>query len=401
MKLLFICQYYYPEQFKINDICENLSKNGHEITVLTGLPNYPNGIVEKKYRFGRNREENIKGVKIIRSWLIGRGKNKLKLALNYLSFMISSSLKALFLKKDFDAIYIYQLSPITMAVSGIILKFITKKPLALYCFDLWPESLISGGKGKTSFVYKIMYIFSRWIYKQSDIIIFSSKQFEKYFRETLRINKSFYYLPIYAEDLFDNIEKNSDEKSFNLVFAGNIGEMQSIETILYAANEIRNIENIFFHIVGDGSAKKRCMEISQGLNLRNVIFHGRYPLNEMTKFYNMADAFLITLKNDPELSYTLPGKVQTYMAAGKPIIGAINGETEIVINESKCGLCVPAEDYFDLAEKIKMIYYNKEKSEEFGKNGKKYYQEHYLKQRYFAKFDSILNCLIKTKKDIK
>ena len=170
MKLLVVCQYFYPEQFKVNDICYELVKEGHEVTVLTGLPNYPSGKVSRRYRGFKNRQEEVKGVKILRSWLIGRGKSNMTLAANYLSFALSASFKALGMKKDFDAILVYQLSPITMAIPAIILKRITKKPLIIYSFDLWPESIASAGISAKSPIYKVLLKFSRWIYQSADEI---------------------------------------------------------------------------------------------------------------------------------------------------------------------------------------------------------------------------------------
>lgn len=394
MKILFVCQYYYPEQFKINDICSELAKGGHEITVLTGLPNYTSGIVKNEYRGYNNRVEIIDGVKVVRSWLRGRGKGNINLGLNYLSFAISATFKALFLKKDFELILVYQLSPVTMALPAILLKWLTKVPMALYCFDLWPESVISGGISTDSRVYKVLYKMSRWIYSKADLILTSSKQFAEYFSDTLKLNKKIVNLPIYAEDIFDDISKNTDGKT-NLVFAGNIGEMQSVETIIKAANELKANKDILFHIVGDGSARLTCFELTESLGLKNIIFHGSFPLSEMPKFYSLADAFLVTLKANKAISYTLPGKVQTYLAAGKPIIGAIDGETSLVIKEAKCGLCSEAEDYLALAENIRKFYSEDEMKSIYSANSKKYYDNNFSKQIYFEKLNDIFNEITK------
>lgn len=392
MKLLLVCQYFYPEQFRVNDICFELAKEGHEITVLTGLPNYPSGIVDKKYKWFKNRKEEINGVKVIRSWLLGRGKSTKRLALNYISFAISSTLKALFLKKDFDLILVYQLSPVTMALPAILLKKLTKKPLILYCHDLWPESIASAGISSDSIIYSTLLKISKWIYKSADQIITSSKLFEEYFNSTLGIYDNITHLPVYAEDLFENI--NSTKKSdgtINLVFAGNIGEMQSVETIIYAANELKENKNIKFHIVGDGSSRKKCEELANKMKLNNVIFYGHYPITEMPRFYEIADAFLVTLKANKVISYTLPNKVQSYMAAGKPIIGAIDGETQMVINNAQCGLCCPAEDYKGLANNIKKFAEEKEKYAVYGKNARQYYDNNFSKKIYMERLNHLLH----------
>ncbi len=272
MKLLVVCQYFHPEQFRVSDICFELVKEGHEITVLTGLPNYPRGIVNQKYKWFKNHREQINGVKVVRSWLVGRGKGNIRLAVNYVSFAISSVIRAMFLKKEFDAILVYQLSPVTMALPGILLKKMTKKPLIIYSHDLWPESIASAGIPQKSKIYQILLKLSRWIYKQADEIFTSSKMFSEYFRTTLKYEKKITHLPVYAEALFENIKlRNKNDEITNLLFAGNIGEMQSVETIIYAANELKNDNKILIHIVGDGSTREKCEQfIAMALTVSSI-----------------------------------------------------------------------------------------------------------------------------------
>lgn len=388
MKILLVCQYFYPERFRVNDICFELVKQGHEVTVLTGLPNYPDGMIKKEYQ--KIRYEEIHGVKVYRSWLVGRGASNKTLFLNYLSFAIFASMKAVTLKGDFDKIIVYQLSPVTMAIPAIVAKTKFKKPLIMYTHDLWPESIVSGGITSKGFIYKIVKKLSKWIYKQADEIWLSSQMFKYYFNDYLNIDKKMTHLPVYAEDLFGSIPQREKDGKTNLLFAGNIGEMQSVETILLAANELKNYENIVFHIVGEGSSKKRCEELKQEFQLENVKFHGSHPLEKMPYYYSIADAFLITLKDNKSISYTLPNKVQSYLAAGKPILGAINGETAAVVNQAECGFVVEAENYFELAKKIKEFADIKNKDYLY-KNSKKFYSENYSKENYFVNLRKALN----------
>lgn len=390
MKILIICQYYYPEPFRISDICETLSQNGHEVTVLTGLPNYPEGQILKPYRKGRKRKELINGVKVIRAFEFGRGKGHAKLFLNYFSFVLSASFKALFMKEEFDVIFVNQLSPVMMAIPAIIYKKRHNKKILLYCLDLWPESLVAGGVKKGSIVYNFFLKVSKWIYKTSDKIFVTSGMFKEYFEHNLLMStNNIEHLPQYAEDLFaQNIYTKKDDK-YHFVFAGNVGEIQSVETIIKAANELRNTENIQFHIVGDGSALEKCKQYASGFNLTDITFYGRLPVEQMPQFYGMASAMLITLKDDAALSYTLPGKVQSYMAAGKPIIAAINGETRRVINEAECGMCCDAEDYKQLANLI-IMFCNSEEKEIMAKNAKAYYIERYSKEKFFTRLEYAL-----------
>jgi glycosyltransferase involved in cell wall biosynthesis len=412
MKLLVISQYFYPEQFRINDVCFQLAAMGHEVIVLTGLPNYPGGNIFDGYEWDSLKEktnyspklkaylEEINGVKIIRSKLSPRKSGKKNLILNYLSFACHTSKIANdFAKKSsdsFDKILVFQYSPVTMVLPGIILKRKLNKPLYLYCFDLWPESIVSAGLPNHGVLYQLIYFLSKWIYKQADKIFISSKNFRTYFQNKLGIYKNIFYLPIYAEGLFSSVSNIVEERitihkdNLNLVFAGNIGEMQSVETIIKAARHLESYENIHFHIVGDGSASERCIQMTKDLSVKNITFHGRHPLEEMPYFYEMADAFLVTLKKNEFISYTLPGKVQSYMAAGKPLLAAIDGEVSEVIKDAGCGLCCPAEDDEGLAEIILEFAQDKENRRKYGDCSKAYYEKNFSSEAFFSSLISYL-----------
>lgn len=391
MKILVICQYYYPEPFRVSDICETLQQKGHEVTVLTGLPNYPEGRVLDGYRHGNKRSETINGVKVIRSFEIGRGNSHLKLFINYLSFVVSASLKALFIKEEFDAIFVNQLSPIMMGIPAMVYKRIHHKKILLYCLDLWPASLAAGGIKEGAMIYKLFFLISKWIYKSADMILVTSSMFKDYFKDTLGLAaENIQHLPQYAEDLFEQkADIPQSNGKFNLVFAGNIGDLQSVETIIKAANELRDYSEISFHIVGDGSKLSECKRLSDDFKLVNIVFHGRRPVSEMPFFYGIADAMLITLKDNKTLSYTLPGKVQSYLAAGKPIIGAIYGEARNVIQESNCGLCCDSEDYKGLATII-LQFYNSDKKRNMAESARRYYFENYSKEKFMSKLEDAL-----------
>ena len=387
MKILVICQYYYPEPFRITDICESLVLRGHSVTVLTGLPNYPEGRVLDEYQHGSKRKEILNGVKVIRCFEIGRGKSKIKLFLNYLSYTLSATLKVLFIKEEYDVIFVNQLSPVLMAIPGIVYKKRHKKKLLLYCLDLWPDSLAAGGIKETSAIFKIIHKISKMIYSSADIILVTSSMFKDYFRNVLKIERNnIKHLPQYAEDIFaearfQTLSDSESNKTYNFVFAGNIGDMQSVETIIKAAHELCYCSNILFHILGDGSKLDECKSLSNKLGLKNVKFYGRRPIEEMPVFYELADAMLVTLKDNKTLSYTLPGKVQSYMAAGKPIIGAICGETERVVEEAKCGFICNAEDYQSLAKLI-LKFCDSDETILMSNNAHKYYMENFDKNKF-------------------
>ena len=326
----------------------------------------------------------INGVNIHRCFEIGRGKSKFKLFLNYYSVCLSMLSKAKKLKEKFDVVFINQLSPVMQAWAGIAYAKKHKIPCIMYCYDLWPDSLAAGGIGKNNPIFKYYYKVSNKCYKQVDKLLVTSKSFIDYFVDYHHIDvNKIHYLPQYCEDLFSNIEVKNDKKDneYNYVFAGNIGKMQSVETIIKAANEIRNDKTIKVHIVGDGSNLESCKKLVEEYNLQNVIFYGRRPLEEMPKFYAMADAMIVSLSKNEIISKTLPGKVQSYMAAGKPIIAAIDGECQIVINEAGCGLVCDAEDYKTLSKlfnEFKGIDANKLQT-----NSINYYKMFFAKQKFF------------------
>lgn len=399
MKILVVCQYYYPEPFRISDICEELVKNGNEVTVVTGIPNYPEGVIYKGYGNGDKKDEYINGVHIIRCYTIPRKKGAFYRLLNYYSYAISSSLKILFNSvkaadgSEFDVVFVNQLSPVMMAYAGMLYKWKHNKKLVLYCLDLWPESLAAGGIKKNSVIYKLFDRISGQIYKSCDQILVTSKSFIGYLSQKFAISKnSFTYLPQYAEDLFENVASKAEaKKTIDFVFAGNIGTLQSVDTIIEAAELLKDNKQLLFHIVGGGIELASLQDEVKAKNLENVIFYGRRPVEEMPKFYSMADAMLVTLTGDPLLSLTLPGKVQSYMAAGKAIIGAIDGETKTIVEEAQCGFISKSGDSKALAESIlRFSSLSDEDKESMGLKARIYYTDKFSKNMFFKVLENKL-----------
>jgi glycosyltransferase involved in cell wall biosynthesis len=390
MNILVVYQHYYPEPFRIKDLCESLVKRGHRITVLTGLPNYPEGRIYDGYRGKDKREELLNGVQVIRCYLIPRGRNRLMLFLNYVSFTFFASLTALRLSSDFDVVFAEQTSPVLMTVPAIVYKKKHGKKMLLYCLDPWPDSLAAGGIREGSFFYRLFWPISKWIYASADRLMVSSFSFIDYFVDTFSFDRNgITYLPQYAEELFDCSGEKRNNEQFNLVFAGNVGKAQSVETIIRAANELKDKKDIRFHIIGSGSDLERCQKLVAMLKLDNVLFYGRRPLGEMPGFYKMADAMLITLRDSKSFSSTLPGKVQSYMAAGKAIIGAANGETRKVISEAECGICCAAEDYIELSKAI-LEYYKTKNRELMGLKARTYYENNFSKEQFMITLEKAL-----------
>ncbi|MBQ0098948.1 MAG: glycosyltransferase family 4 protein, partial [Firmicutes bacterium] len=319
----------------------------------------------------------------------GRGNNSFHLIWNYFSFALSGKRYIKKLDKDFDVVLIIQLSPVMLAWPGIKYAKKYNKKTLLYCYDLWPASLIAGGIKKESFIYKVFKKISKKVYDSVDKIAVTSKSFIDYFKQEHNIDKNkLTYIPQYCEDLFLDINPKINDGVFNYVFAGNIGTMQSVETIIKAANIIRNDNTIKIHIVGEGRDLDKCKKLAKDLGLTNITFYGRKPIEEMPKFYAIADAMIVSLAKDDLISKTLPGKVQSIMAAGKPIIASIDGEANLVIKESNCGLVSSAEDYVSLAKN--MEEFKTKDATIFAQNSLKYFNKNFKKEIVIKKLISEL-----------
>lgn len=388
MKILVICQYYAPEPMRIADICKELVRRGHEVDVVTGVPNYPAGVVYDGYRHGKRRDEMIDGVHVHRCFTVARRKGGFFRFLNYYSYALSSSLYVSRRKRKYDVIFVNQLSPVMMASAAVRYRRKHGTPLVLYCLDLWPESLTAGGIRRGSLLYRIFHRISGDLYRRADAIAVTSKDFIGYFTEQFGIApEALSYLPQYAEDLFEP-QPLPEKETVDLTFAGNIGAAQSVETILRAAAKLTDVPSLRFHIVGEGSSLAACQALADELSLTNVCFYGRRPLTEMPDFYRRSDAMLVTLARDPLLSKTLPGKVQSYLAAGKPILGAIDGEAASVIAEADCGLTSPAEDADALAASIRRFLTADRAA--YSKNAYDYYLAHFHKDAFFEDLEALL-----------
>lgn len=390
MKILVICQHYWPEPYPLTSICEHLADRGHEVHVITDVPNYPMGYIYDEYKQGKNRNQTRNGVMINRTFTIGRRKNIVFRMLNYFSYAISSTRYVRKLKDEYDVVFTNQSSPIMMVNAAMVYAKKHKKKAVLYCMDLWPASLAAGGVEEGSLIYKFFEFISRKLYRKADRILITSKMFRSYLEEKFDISDDVIdYLPQYADARFRVMQEVVKKDTVDLVFAGNVGTAQSIDTIIRAARVLKDEKNLVWHIVGDGSELDNLKNLAAELKVQNVRFHGRKPIEEMPKYYGMADAMLVCLTADPFISLTLPNKVQTYMAAGKPIIAAANGEIHNVIHESGCGFCAEAEDVEGLARAVREFLYTKDKKE-LGRNARIYYEKHFTQEMFLEKLETEL-----------
>lgn len=401
MKILIVSEYFSPDVFAVNDIVREMTARGDEVTVLTGLPDYTASRIPWEYHFGRKRRQEMFGAKIVRCPTIVRRKGAFFRALSYLSFAVCGWLYATFRHwDDFDAIYVWQVSPITQAVPAIRLKNRYHKPLFLYCMDIWPECVKAMGFGENSPAFRIVSRMSRRIYRQCDRIAVSSRPFFDYLETADGCDRAkMSYLPQFSPDalLRSDLSKKPDGH-FDFLYLGNIGKAQNVECILRAASKLERTD-FTVHLVGGGTDCDACCALAGKLGLRDkAIFYGPKKMPETLDFYRKADACLLTLSGVNRIGETLPGKLQTYMAAGKTVIGAINGAGEQVIRESECGLCGPADDADALAENLTRFMEEPQKFSECGGKAREYFRKEFTADRYFERLNAVWDELVPSEK---
>ena len=361
MRLLVVSQYFWPENFRINDLVAELVRRGHHVTVLTGLPNYPDGSVFQQFRDDPVRYSQYEGAEVIRVPLITRGKGGLRLMLNYLTFAVSALAVGVWKLRgrQFDVIFAYQLSPVTVGIPATLLRTVKRAPLAFWVLDLWPETLQAIGVVRSPVLLHAVSKLVSFIYKRCDLILAQSKSFipqiKKYAGKDSRIE----YFPSWAESIFvlqNTIpaeEVPSKPGSFNVMFAGNIGDAQDFPAILTAAESLKSHAHIRWLIVGDGRKARWVADEIKRRNLQDcVLMLGRHPVERMPSFFKHASALLVSLKDEPIFSMTIPGKLQSYLAAGIPVVAMLNGEGAAVIENSRSGLTCAAGDHAGLAAAV-------------------------------------------------
>ncbi len=411
MKILIVSQYFWPENFLINDLAAGLREKGHEVTVLTGIPNYPEGHFFPGYDLFKNRRQDYKGVKVIRVPLLPRGQSRsLQLALNYFSFALSASLLGPLLCRDrYDIIFVFQLSPVTVGLPALVLKEMKSAPIMFSVQDLWPESLSATGAVWSPMILKMVERLVRFIYRGCDMILIQSEAFKDAVQQMGVPPQSIFYFPNSAAGIHEQTARATTElpeepavsSGFRIMFAGNIGAAQDFPTILSAAERLREYSDIHWLVVGDGRMASwvKSQLIERGLS-KNVRLLGRHPVESMPRFYALADVMLVTLKREPIFALTIPSKVQSYLAHGKPILAALDGEGARIIEESGAGLTCPAEDAESLAKAVLAMYHKSPlERQAMGQQGLSYFGAHFEQGMLLERLERWMSELGKQDKD--
>ncbi len=401
MRLLIVSQYFWPENFRVNDLALALKQRGHDVTVLTGIPNYPEGAYFPGYGLFQKRAEDYNGVRVVRVPLVSRGKSKrLRLVINYFSFVLFASLLGPFYcRGDYDAIFVFETSPVTVGLPAIVLKWIKKAPIFFWILDLWPENLSATGAVKSPAVLSAVGRLVRFIYSQCDRILISSKGFAKQVTSLGFTAENIHYFPNWVEDAYWAQPKDSLPpdlarlpEGFRIVFAGNIGAAQSFEAILAAAEILRGHKDIHWLIIGDGRMADWVNVQIKERKLEDT-FHmlGRHSPETVVDICAKADALLVSLRPDPAFALTVPGKIQSYLACAKPVIASLDGEGAALIAESGAGLACPAGDARALADAVSSLKaMPREEREKMGGRGLEYCRRNFTRDGLIASLEGWL-----------
>ncbi len=401
-KILVVCQHYWPETFRINDICDYFIENGHDVDVLCGIPNYPKGKFYKDYSYFKKRKQSHKKINVSRAFEIPRGNNSsIRIFMNYVSFPLASLFHIpKLLTKKYDKIFLYQLSPVMMTIAGIVVGKIKKIETTMYVLDLWPENLFSVLPIKNRFLVWLLTKISHWHYRQADkLIVLSDKMKQKIASIPGIDTKKIIVLPqacekIYETEVSDPRLRKKFQGGFNFVFAGNISPAQSFETILDTAERFQKdkINDVRWIIIGDGMSRKWLEQMVEKKGLTNFYFEGKKPINDIPKYTDVADCLIGCLVKSDLLEATIPAKVMSYIAAGRPMLLAMDGEVQELINTTiKCGYVSDAGDsnaFFNNA--VKLYKLSPTKRQIMGKRSKKYHMEHLERNIILGKLQSFI-----------
>lgn len=404
MNIVIFSQLYFPETATINEASARLVEHGHNISIMTGLPNAPGGNIYKGYGFSKRLREVWRGVDVRRNWLVPRGSGSaIMMSLNYLSFVVSCTLGLWRLRgKKIDVVLVNQLSPVTVALPAIVYKWIVRKPMVIWIHDLWPDSVIAAGAMKEGRAYTAIGQMVKVIYRNCDLIFIQSMTMRNIL-EDRGVNIPVVFLPNPIDPHFVPLEKaerpeamKAVPEGFIVMFAGSIGKAQDMPTVLSAASCLRAQKEIHFVIVGDGRDRREAEARVRSLELTNTVhFVGRHPEDTMPAFYASSDVMLVTLRDEPIFSITVPLKIQTYMASAKPIVCNVRGEAARVVNDAQAGFTAPPANPGALAEAILEAYKLRgEALSRLGCNARKYFDQHYGIGKIITTLEETLSGLV-------
>lgn len=405
MKILIISQYFPPEpELKISGLARGLVKLGDEVEILTGYPNYPKGKFYDGYKIRFSLKEDFEGATVHRLPLIpDRNRNALWRIANFLSFMISVLFIGPFKIKKPDIIWVYN-PPLTLGIPASFMSFLFRAPLVVEIQDMWPETLQATGFVDNKLILKIIDLLGKFQYKVASAITVISEGFKNNIESKGVDSSKVFVIENWAyeqESYTDEInytlakEKGLDGK-FNILYAGNMGSAQGLSNLIDAAKILEDLDSIQFVLLGSGIEESILKEMSQRYGLSNVIFLGRLPMDMMASMYSLADALLVHLTDDPLFEITIPGKTQSCLLSGKPVIASVNGDAANLIEKAEAGFTAEAMNPTSLVTAVKNLYNLDEiERNQMGLRGREYYFNNLSPsvqvKKYQKLFEDILN----------
>ena len=389
MRVLIVSQYFWPENFRVNDLVKELVTRGHQVTVLTGVPNYPSGRLFANFREKPEAFSIFEGAQVIRAPMLLRGSGGLRLLLNYLSFVVGATVWGSWRLRGVsaDVVFVFEPSPVTVGLPAVFIGKMKRAPVVFWVLDLWPETLAAIGVVRSPFVLGWVGHLVRFIYDRCALVLGQSQGFLVSISQYCSDKRKIRYFPSWAEDVFTEevvvpaVEVPARTGTFNVMFAGNVGEAQDMPAVLDAAERLGHCDEIRWLIVGEGRKSEWMRGEIQRRGLQDkVLLLGSFPVERMPSFYAHADALLVSLKRNPVFSMTIPGKVQSYLMSGVPLVGMLDGEGAAVIRDAKAGLTCSAGDSAGLAQAVQqMAAMTKEQRRQWGENGRLYAEKEFAR----------------------
>ncbi len=370
-RILIVTEYFYPEDFKINEIALHWKDKGYEVDILTQSPTYPLGKIYDGYENKWYSKDTYKGINIYRVKAItGYRESKLKKLLKYFTFMFLGSIVSLKIGKKYDYVFGFDIAALTGMVPAVLLKKFYNKPVTLWIQDVWPDSVYAYGFKKTKLLESSLDTFVKFVYRHTSHFAISGHGFKERILPYISKKQNIEYLPNWADEFNKDLKafNFSKEKKVQFTFAGNIGKVQNLENIIEAFGHLseKDLQAAQLNIIGDGSNLQHLKDMVKKNNFKNIIFWGRQPREEMYKYFKGSDFLIVSLVNKSIFSLTVPAKTQTYIAAGEPILAIINGDAANIVKDNNLGYYAKPDDIKDIQDTfIKSIHTSKEEMDNF------------------------------------
>ncbi len=396
-KILIVTEYFYPEEFKINEVALAWKEKGYEVDILTQNPTYSAGKVFDGYQNRWFYKDKYEGMTVYRVKAVTGYKESLfKKLLKYFAFMTLGSCVSLKIGKKYDYIFGFDVGALTGMVPAVLLNKFYKKPVTLWIQDVWPDSVYAYGFKKSRVLEFLLNGFVKFVYKYSSNFAVSGEGFITRVKPYVKDDTEIVYLPNWADELNTGLEDFmfSDDEKVHFTFAGNIGKVQNLDNVIKAFGSLEDtfLQRAQLNIIGDGSHLENLKELVKENNFKNIVFWGRKPRDEMFKYFKASDFLIVSLIDKPIFSLTVPAKVQTYIAANKPILGIMNGDAADIIKDNQLGYCAHPNNIIEITEVFKTaIQTDQEQIEKFTKNCKLLTDTVFNKNRII---DSLLKLLV-------